>query len=88
VHNFHRRLPIRLFDGTPSGKAGTGSGLQDTAQFCQRSFGIAEKHYPKAAGGEIKTLVGKRQLVRVGLLGREVREFLVAGALGGNVEQI
>jgi hypothetical protein len=35
-------------------------------------LGIAEKHHPKAAGGEIKALVSKRQVVRVGLLGSEV----------------
>lgn len=88
VHNLHRGLPIRLFHRTPGGKAGTSSGLQHAAQFRQCAWGIAEKHHPKAAGGEIKALVGKRQLVRVGQLGREVREFLVPGAPGSNVEQV
>ena len=72
VHNLHRALPIRLFHRAPGGEAGSSSGLQHAVQFRQRSLGIAEKHHPKAASGKIKGLISKRQVVRVGLPGREV----------------
>src|SRR5439155_7900345 len=76
VYHSHRARPERLFERAPSQKASACAGSQHAARLAQRIF--PEEHHAKPAGDEIEALIGKRQIIGIGLASREVRKVTFA----------
>ena len=57
-------------------------------RFAKGFFAILEEHHAEAAGNQIETLIGKWQLMRVRLLGHEVRESALLSPFPGDFEKI
>ncbi len=88
LHDFHSRLPVRLFLRAPRRKARARPRLQHAPQLGQCPRRIGKKHYSEPAGSKIESRVREWQRVRIRLPRGEVRQLLVPRASGSNLQQI
>src|SRR5579862_6462327 len=87
VHNAHGARPIRLFEGTPCQKAGAARRLENATRFTQCSIAFREEHHSKATSGKVEGVVGKGEIVSVGLASREVGEAASSCPLFGDCQK-